>query len=169
MCKSCLPGPGIQARCTSLAQMPVFQFCSAECRIFSELLPFCLFRVFDDDGPPDASSFLFSTAWPFWQLVAQNSALIQEGYNLELIEDFHILLGRKAGRVIWAMHQQLGTLVLSAFAPTTVVLILFFQATTDLFFIFYICVFCVSFCILWSFLMCWQRWNLSMPSLPVAL
>ena len=101
MCKSSPPGPGIQARCTSLAQMPVFQFCSAKCRIFSKLLPFCLFGIFDDDGPPDASSFLFFTAWPFWQLNAQNSALILEGYkpsNLELIEDFHILLGTTGGK-----------------------------------------------------------------------
>ena len=142
MCKSCLPGPGIQARCTSLAQMPVFQFCSAECRIFSKLLPFCLFRVFDDDGPPDASSFLFSTAWPFWQLVAQNSALILDEYkpsNLEPLKNSTFCSEQQA------MHQQLGTLVLSAFAPTAVALILFFRLPPISSFIFtFVCFACLS-------------------------
>ena len=155
MCKSCLPGPGIQARCTSLAQMPVFQSCSAECRISSELLPFCLFRIFDDDGPPDASSFLFSTAWPFWQLVAQNSALIQEGYNLELIEDFHILLGPTGGRSNLGYAPTIGNVSPISVCAHRCCSDLVFQATTDIFFHFYICVFCVSFCILSTFLMCW--------------
>ena len=148
MCKSSLQGPGIQARCTSLAQMPVFQFCSAKCRIFSKLLPFCLFRVFDDDGPPDASSFLFSTAWPFWQLVAQNSALIL-ALKSRAFKKFHILLGTtgyaptigNVSPICVCAHRCCSDLV--------------FQATTDIFFHFYICVFCVSFCILSTFLMCW--------------
>ena len=160
MCKSSLPGPGIQARCTSLAQMPVFQFCSAECRIFSKLLPFCLFRIFDDDGPPDVSSLLFCTAWPFWQLVAQNSALVLEEYkpsNLELINrrlPTSARNNRREDRSSLGHAPTIGDVSLICFYTHHCCSDLIFQATTDLFFIFYNCMFCVSFCILCTFLMC---------------